>query len=77
MKVKKRFKGVVVSNKMDKTVIITVLKTMRHPQYEKVITLNRKFYAHDEKNQCEVGQSVIIEETRPLSKIKRFRVVAQ
>ena len=76
MEQKKRYKGVVTSNKMDKTVVINVTKKMRHPQYEKVIKIDKKFYAHDEKNACEVGQTVQIEETRPLSKLKRFRVIA-
>jgi small subunit ribosomal protein S17 len=77
MQEKKRYKGVVTSRKMDKTVVVTVTKTMRHPQYEKVVRVDKKFYAHDEKNECEMGQSVQIEETRPLSKLKRFRVVAK
>jgi small subunit ribosomal protein S17 len=67
--------GTVVSNKMDKTVIVRVDKTMRHPQYEKVISRSKKFCVHDESNALNVGDTVTIMETRPLSKKKRWRVV--
>lgn len=69
-------KGVVISNKMDKTVVVNVERTMRHPQYGKVITRKQKFYAHNEVRPLQVGDEVTIEETRPLSKLKRWRVVA-
>lgn len=69
--------GVVVSNKMDKTVVVKVDRTFRHPQYEKVITRAKKYYAHDESNALNIGDAVTIEETRPLSKLKRWRVVAE
>lgn len=71
-----RKKGTVLSNKMDKTVVVKVNRTMRHPRYEKVITRYKKYYAHDETNALPEGTEVIIEETRPLSKLKRWRVVA-
>jgi small subunit ribosomal protein S17 len=72
-------KGVVVSNKMQKTVIVKVEKTMRHPIYNKVITRYKKYYAHYENQDkpLNVGDTVTIAETRPLSKLKRWRVVCE
>ncbi len=67
--------GVVVSDKMDKTVVVLVERRVRHPLYKKEIKKRKKFYAHDENNQCKVGDVVKIMETRPLSKLKRWRVV--
>lgn len=67
--------GVVVSDKMDKTVVVEVESTMRHPVYQKVVQRKKKFYAHDKDNQAKVGDKVTITETRPLSKTKRWRVV--
>jgi small subunit ribosomal protein S17 len=67
--------GVVVSDKMEKTVTVRVDRTFRHPEYEKVITRGKKYYAHCEKNDVKVGQKVKIMETRPLSKLKRWRVI--
>lgn len=67
--------GVVISNKMDKTVAVRVTKKMRHPKYGKVIERSKKLYAHDETDALELGQTVRIMETRPLSKLKRWRVV--
>jgi len=67
--------GVVVSNKMDKTVTIQVTRKMRHPKYHKVIERSKKFYAHDESNALAIGQKVRIAETRPMSKLKRWRVI--
>lgn len=69
-------KGVVVSNKMQKTVVVRVERTFSHPKYGKVITRGKKYYAHDESNSLKVGDEVKIIETRPLSKLKRWRVVA-
>lgn len=68
--------GVVVSNKMQKTVVVKVDRTFRHPVYEKVITRAKKYYAHNESKTLNIGDTVTIEETRPLSKLKRWRVVA-
>jgi len=68
-------KGIVVSNKMQKTVVVKVEHTMRHPQYEKVVTRSKKYYAHNE-SPLQIGDEVKIMETRPLSKLKRWRVVA-
>jgi small subunit ribosomal protein S17 len=67
--------GVIISNKMAKTVTVQVSRKMRHPKYGKVIERSKKLYAHDETNALEVGQKVRIVETRPLSKLKRWRVV--
>jgi len=66
--------GVVVSDKMDKTVIVSVARSFIHPQYGKTIRTNKKFVAHDEKDECGIGDIVSIVETRPLSKTKRWRV---
>lgn len=67
--------GVVVSNKMQKTVSVRVERTLRHPQFGKVIRSAKKYYAHVEGLELQVGQTVQIVETRPLSKLKRWRVV--
>ncbi len=67
--------GVVVSNKMEKTVTVKVARKMRHEKYGKVIERSKKHYAHDETNALQPGQKVRIIETRPLSKLKRWRVV--
>jgi len=67
--------GIVVSNKMDKTVAVEVTRKMRHPRYQKVIERTKKYYAHDETDSLAIGQKVRIVETRPLSKLKRWRVV--
>jgi small subunit ribosomal protein S17 len=67
-------KGVVVSDKMDKTVVVKVTRTFPHPRYKKVITRFKKYYAHDEKNQFKVGDKVTLIAARPLSKLKRWRV---
>lgn len=68
-------KGIVVSNKMQNTVVVKVDRTYRHPIYGKVITRGKKFYAHNE-TALNIGDEVKIMETRPLSKLKRWRVVA-
>ncbi len=67
--------GVVTSDKMDKTVVVSVETLVQHPLYKKRIRRTKKFKAHDEHNQCKVGDKVRIMETRPLSKDKRWRVV--
>lgn len=73
---RRKKRGTVISNKMEKTVVIRVDRTQRHPQYGKVITRSKKYYAHDESNALEEGQVVEIVETRPLSKLKRWRVLS-
>ena len=67
--------GVVSSDKMDKSITITVERKFRHPVYGKPVKLSKKFLAHDEKNECGIGDTVRIMETRPLSKNKRWRLV--
>jgi small subunit ribosomal protein S17 len=67
--------GEVVSTKMQKTVTVKVERTIRHPNYEKVVTRAKKYYAHNEIPDVQVGQKVRIIETRPLSKLKRWRVL--
>lgn len=67
--------GRVVSDKMDKTVVVAVETTISHPIYKRTVTQTNKFKAHDEENQCKTGDRVKIMETRPLSKDKRWRVV--
>ncbi len=68
--------GEVISNKMAKTIVVRVERRFAHPKYKKVVTGYKKFYAHDEKGDAKVGDRVRIEETRPLSKTKRWRLVA-
>jgi len=68
--------GEVISNKMDKTIVVEVARRVRHPQYLKVVTRYKKFYAHDEKREAGLGDRVRIVESRPLSKLKRWRLVA-
>jgi len=67
--------GEVVSDKMDKTVVVKIQRRISHPLYGKIITKSEKVKAHDEKNECRLGDTVKIQETRPLSKEKRWRVV--
>jgi small subunit ribosomal protein S17 len=67
--------GVVVSDKMDKTIVIAVKRKVKHPIYHKFINRTSKFYAQDEQNTCKIGDTVRIMETRPLSKMKNWRLV--
>ena len=67
--------GMVVSDKMDKTVVVAIQDNVKHPKYGKVIKRTVKFKAHDENNECNIGDKVEIMETRPLSKDKRWRLV--
>ena len=67
--------GMVVSNKMDKTVVVTIADNVKHPLYKKIIKRTVKLKAHDEGNACNIGDKVLVMETRPLSKAKRWRVV--
>jgi small subunit ribosomal protein S17 len=66
--------GVVTSNKMNKSIVVAVERKVKHPKYGKFIKMTSKFMAHDEKNECGVGDKVMIAETRPLSKNKRWRL---
>ena len=67
--------GVVASNKMDKSVVVKVEREVKHPMYGKLVKFTSKFHAHDETNDCNMGDTVRIMETRPLSKTKNWRVV--
>ncbi len=67
--------GVVVSDRMTKTIVVEVHRRVQHPKFKKVISKYKKFYVHDEKQEAKVGDLVRIEETRPLSKLKRWRLV--
>ena len=67
--------GMVVSDKMDKTVVVAVIDNVRHPLYKKIVKRTVKFKAHDEQNACGIGDTVMIMEPRPISKDKRWRVV--
>ena len=67
--------GVVTSNKMDKTIVVAVKDKVKHPIYKKTINKTTKFKAHDEENTCDIGDTVMIAETRPLSKDKNWRLV--
>jgi small subunit ribosomal protein S17 len=67
--------GEVVSNKMEKTIVVRVERRFRHPQFKKVVTSFKKLYAHDETSRAQIGDLVRIEETRPLSKLKSWRLV--
>ena len=71
---RKELIGKVVSNKMNKTIVVAVTRTKLHPLYGRVISSDKKFYAHDEKNEAHVGDFVRLEETRPLSKLKRWKL---
>ena len=73
---RKEREGEVISNKMAKTLVVRVERRFPHPKYKKVVTGFTKFYAHDEKSEARVGDRVRIVETRPLSKLKRWRLVA-
>lgn len=72
---RRRLTGEVVSNKMDKTVVVLVSRRFAHPVYKKYVTRSKKYYAHDEQNVCQVGDQVIIAATRPLSRLKHWRVL--
>lgn len=67
--------GKVVSNKMDKTIVVAVETSVKHPLYKKIVKTTYKLKAHDEKNECNIGDKVKVMETRPLSKDKRWRLV--
>lgn len=67
--------GTVISNKMDKTIVVAVIEKFKHPLYKKTVSKTKTFKAHDENNQCNEGDRVLIEETRKLSKDKNWRLV--
>lgn len=72
---RRKLEGVVVSDKMNKTIVVKVESFKRHPLYHKIMKVSKRFKAHDEKNECKIGDVVVIEQTRPLSKEKRWKVV--
>ncbi len=67
--------GLVVSDKMDKTIVVAVVEKYKHPLYKKTVSKTKKFAAHDERNACQIGDKVLIAETRHLSKTKNWRLV--
>jgi small subunit ribosomal protein S17 len=73
--VRKERVGEVVSNKMQKTIVVKVVRRVPHPKFKKIVRVSKKFYAHDEKGQAQVGDLVKIRETRPLSKLKRWELL--
>ncbi|MBE0640605.1 MAG: 30S ribosomal protein S17 [Bacteroidales bacterium] len=73
-KLRKERIGLVVSNKMEKSIVVMVERKVKHPKYGKIIKLSSRFMAHDEKNECNIGDTVRISETRPLSKNKCWRL---
>lgn len=73
---RKKRVGTVVSNRQDKTIVVRVENTTRHPLYGKIVKRAKKYYAHDALNQAEMGDKVEIQETRPLSKLKHWRLVS-
>ncbi|CAB4733665.1 MAG: 30S ribosomal protein S17 [Actinobacteria bacterium] len=72
---RKTREGIVVSNKMDQTAVVAIVERVRHPKYAKFLNRTKKLYVHDEKNDVNIGDKVRVEETRPLSKLKRWRLV--
>ena len=73
--VRKEKVGTVISNKMNKTIVVEVARRHAHPQFRKIVITKKKFYAHDEKQEAQIGDTVCIQETRPLSKLKRWSLV--
>ncbi len=67
--------GIVVSDKMDKTIVVAISERVKHPLYKKIVSRTKKLKAHDEQNQCGIGDKVLIQETRPISKDKCWRLV--
>jgi small subunit ribosomal protein S17 len=74
-KIRKTKIGIVNSNKMEKSITVSVERRLKHPMYGKFVKVTKKFMAHDEKNECSIGDKVLIMETRPLSKNKTWRLV--
>jgi small subunit ribosomal protein S17 len=68
--------GKVISDRMQKTIVVAVERLLQHPRYKRIVKRTSKLYAHDENNECKIGDKVKVMETRPLSKLKRWRVVS-
>ena len=75
MNSRKQLQGIISSSKMDKTVVVEVARKFPHPTYRKYVNRSKKYYAHDPQNLCELGDTVLIEEFRPISKLKRWKVI--
>ena len=75
MNSRKQLQGIISSSKMDKTVVVEVARRFPHPTYKKYVNRSKKYYAHDPQNLCELGDTVLIEEFRPISKLKRWKVI--
>lgn len=73
-KMRRQVIGTIVSNKMDRSVVVQVERLVKHPLYKKYIRRRNRYMAHDNENTCQIGDRVLITETRPLSKVKRWRV---
>ena len=74
---KHKLQGVIVSDRMDKTRVVVITRLKKHPRYKKYYKITRRFKVHDEKNEYKSGDKVLIEETRPLSKEKRWRIISK
>ena len=72
---KRILKGKVISCKQDKTVVVEVIRTAKHKLYKKIIKINKRFHAHDKNNNCNIGDNVSIQESKPISKLKRWIVL--
>lgn len=72
---RKTFVGIVESNKMQQTIVVTVERMVKHPQYGKYVKRTTKLYAHDPENTCKIGDKVLVMSTRPISKLKRWRLI--
>lgn len=70
-------KGIIMSDKMNKTVVVKILRLVKHPKYKKYFKVNKKYKAHDPENQYHTGDKVLIQETRPISKDKRWKVIGK
>ena len=73
--VSRTLRGTVVSNKMHKTIVVRIVRKVKHPLYGKVVTKSTKLHVHDEQNQCQIGDEVLIKESRPISKTKSWQLV--
>lgn len=75
--IKRKLQGTIISDKMDKTRVVAITRFKKHPRYKKYYKITRKFKVHDEKNEYKTGDKVVIEETRPMSKEKRWRILSK
>ncbi|MEK7579864.1 MAG: 30S ribosomal protein S17 [Patescibacteria group bacterium] len=75
--IKRKLKGLVVSDKMDKTIVVSIIRLKKHPKYKKYFKVTKRFKAHDQNNEYHIGDKVLVEETRPISKEKRWKVIGK